>query len=148
MLVLRSKKLPFSGWYFGNQEPAFTVGDKKIYVSGATSSTQDIVKLLKQLESGFKRIINLNKYQSKRTNHAQNRYLDCLVNPVLQVVNILLVLSFEKLFEKVASVNFFKLPKQKITFLWLTEEILDQPLNNDTRTHDNVWNISVCQAPH
>ena len=62
---------------------------KQFYVSVVTSLTQDNVKLLGQLESGFKKTINLKKYQS---NHVQNRYLDCLVNPVLQVVNILLVL--------------------------------------------------------
>ena len=40
--------------------------------------TKDNVKLLKQLEFGFKRTITIirNKYQSKKTNQEQNRYLD------------------------------------------------------------------------
>ena len=37
-----------------NQEPTFTVTDIKFYVPVVTLSTQDNVKLLKQLESGFK----------------------------------------------------------------------------------------------
>ena len=41
-----------------NQEPAFTITDTKLYVHVVTLSTQDNVKLLKQLESGFERTIN------------------------------------------------------------------------------------------
>ena len=39
-----------------------------------TLSTEDNIKLLKQLESGFKRRMNWNKYLPKTTNQAQNRY--------------------------------------------------------------------------
>ena len=53
------------------------------------------IKLLKQLESGFKRTINWNKYQLKVTEQVLNRYLDYLVYPSFQVVNRLFVLSFE-----------------------------------------------------
>ena len=38
------------------------------------------MKLLKQLESGFKRTINWNKYNSKK-NQAQNKYLNILIDP-------------------------------------------------------------------
>ena len=55
-----------------NQEPKFTIIDTKLYVPVLTLSTQD--KLLKQLESGFKRTINWNKYQSKLTEQAQNLF--------------------------------------------------------------------------
>ena len=53
------------------------------------------IKLLKQLESGFKRTINWNKCQLKVTEQVLNRYLDYLVYPSFQVVNRLFVLSFE-----------------------------------------------------
>ena len=53
------------------------------------------IELLKQLESGFKRTINWNKYQLKVTEQVLNRYLDYLVYPSFQVVNRLFVLSFE-----------------------------------------------------
>ena len=45
----------------------FSVTATKCYVSFGTLSIQDDVKLLNQMKSGFKRIINWNKYQSKRT---------------------------------------------------------------------------------
>ena len=41
-----------------NQEPIFTITDTKLYVHVVALSTQDNVKLLKQLESGFERTIN------------------------------------------------------------------------------------------
>ena len=53
------------------------------------------MKLLKQLESGFKRTINWNKYQSKKINKAQNKYLDILIDPSFQGVNRQFVLSFK-----------------------------------------------------
>ena len=51
---------------------------------------------MKQLESGFKRIINWNKYQSKLTGQTQNRYLDYLIDPSFQGVKSKL---FDLLFE-------------------------------------------------
>ena len=59
-----------------NQNPTFTIIDTKLYVSVKTLSTQDNAKILQQLESGFKRTINWNKYQSKVTQQTQNRNLD------------------------------------------------------------------------
>ena len=41
-----------------NQVSKFTITDTILYVPFVTLSTQDNVKLLKQLESGFKRTIN------------------------------------------------------------------------------------------
>ena len=43
----------------------FAVSDTKRYGPVVTLSTQDNAKLLEQLKSGFKRIINWNNYQSK-----------------------------------------------------------------------------------
>ena len=40
----------------------------KIYVPVVTLSTQDNIKLIKLLESGFKGAINLNKHLPKTTN--------------------------------------------------------------------------------
>ena len=69
--------------------------DTKVYVPVVTLSTWDNAKLLQQLKSGFKRIINWNKYQSKVTIQAPNPYLDYLIDPSFQGVNRLFVLSFE-----------------------------------------------------
>ena len=42
---------------------------------------------MKQSESGFKRTINWNKYQSKLKEHPKNTYLDYLTDPSFQGVN-------------------------------------------------------------
>ena len=78
-----------------NQVLTFTITDTKLYVLVITLSTQHNTKLLDQLNSGFKRKINWNKYQSKRTTQAQNPYLDFLIDPSFQGVNSLFVLLFE-----------------------------------------------------
>ena len=64
----------------------FKINDTKLYVPVVTLSTQESIKLLKQLESGFKRTINRNKNLAKTTNQAQNRYLDFLIDPAVQFV--------------------------------------------------------------
>ena len=46
-----------------DQATTFSITDAKLYVPVATLSTQDNAKLLEHLKSGFKRTINLNKYQ-------------------------------------------------------------------------------------
>ena len=48
-----------------NQATTFAITDTKFYAAAVTLSTQDNAKLLQQLKSRFKRIINWNKYQSK-----------------------------------------------------------------------------------
>ena len=45
-----------------NQAATFIITDTKIYVPVRTLSTQENAKLLQQLKSGFKRVINWNKY--------------------------------------------------------------------------------------
>ena len=71
-----SKKSILSAGTAANQVPKFKTTDTKLYVPVVILSTYDNIKLVKQLESGFKRTINWNKYQSKKTSQAQNRYLD------------------------------------------------------------------------
>ena len=91
----RSKKCILVAGTANNQNPSFQINDTKLNVSVVTLSTQENIKLLKQLESGFKRTINWNKYLAKTTNQAQNRYLDFLIDPSFQGVNRLFVLSFK-----------------------------------------------------
>ena len=78
-----------------NQNSIFQINDAKLYVPVVTLLTQENIKLLKQLESGFKRTTNWNKYLAKTTNQARNRYLDFLIDPSFQGVNRLFVLSFK-----------------------------------------------------
>ena len=55
-----------------NKNPSFQITDIKRYVPVVASSTQENIKLLKQLESGFKKTINWNEYLAKTTNQAQS----------------------------------------------------------------------------
>ena len=48
-----------------NQNATFAITETKRYAPVVTSSSQDNAKLLQQLKSGFKRIINLKKYLLK-----------------------------------------------------------------------------------
>ena len=64
-----------------NQEPTFTITDKKLYVPVVTLSTQNNAKLLTQLKSGLKGTIDWNEYEPKVTVDHQNWYLEFLINP-------------------------------------------------------------------
>ena len=66
------------------QATTFLIKDTKLYVSVVTLSTQNKAKLLEPLNSGFKRTINWNKYQSKMSTGIQNQYLDYLTDPCFQ----------------------------------------------------------------
>ena len=65
------------------QNATFAIPDTKLYVPVVTLSTQDNAKLL-QLKSGFKRVINWNKYLSKPELLGQNPNLNHLVEPSFQ----------------------------------------------------------------
>ena len=78
-----------------NQEPKFTITEAKLYLPVVSLSTQDIGKVLKQLESGFERTIYWNKYQSKMTKQARKRYLDFLTDPSFQGINVIFVFSLK-----------------------------------------------------
>ena len=51
----------------------FTITDTKLYVPFITLITQDNAKLLEQLKSGYKRKIDWNKFQSKKSMERQNQ---------------------------------------------------------------------------
>ena len=78
-----------------NQNATFTITDTKLYVPVVTLSIQDNAKLLQQLKSGFKRVINWNKYLSKPELLAQNPSLNHLVEPSFQGINRIFILAYE-----------------------------------------------------
>ena len=69
-----------------NQGATFEITKTKLYVPVVTLSTQDNAKLLPQLKSGFKRIINWNKYLAKPELLRRNPNLNHLVEPSFQGV--------------------------------------------------------------
>ena len=78
-----------------NQNATFAITDTKLYVPVVTLSTQENTKFLQQSKSGFKRVINWNKYLSKPELLAQNPNLNYLVVLSFQGVNRIFVLAFE-----------------------------------------------------
>ena len=78
-----------------NQNATFAITDTKLYAPVVTLSTQDNEKLLQQLKSSFKRVINWNKYLSKPELSAQDSNLNHLVERSFEEVNKLFVLAFE-----------------------------------------------------
>ena len=62
----------------------FEIIDPKLYAQVVTLSTQDNAKLLQQLKSGFKRVVNWNKHLSKPELLAQNPNLNHLIEPSFQ----------------------------------------------------------------
>ena len=55
-----------------NKDATFSITDTKLYVQVVTLVAQDNTKLLQELKSGFKRIINWIKYQRKSELLGQN----------------------------------------------------------------------------
>ena len=74
-----SKKIILVAGSATNQVPKFRITNTKLYAFIVTWSTQQNIDFLKQIESGFKRTTNWNKYYSKK-NQAQNRYLNILID--------------------------------------------------------------------
>ena len=78
-----------------NQGATFAITEMKLCVPVVALSTQDNAKLLQQLKSVFKRIINWNKYLSKLELLARNPNLNHLVEQSFQGVKRLFALAFE-----------------------------------------------------
>ena len=131
-----------------NQNATFAITDTKLYVPVVTLSTQDKAKLLKQLKSGFKRVINWNKYLSKPELLAQNPNLNHLVEPSFQGVNRLFVLAFGNDTER-TSVKGYYLPNVEIKDYNLMingENFFDQPVKNNKVTYENTRKIATGQG--
>ena len=98
-----SEKCVIVATVLANQGAIFSITDKKLYVPIVTLSTQDNVKLLEQLKSGFKRTVNWNKYQAEVSTEEVNQYLDFLIDPSFQGVNRLFVLLFEDVAQRTSN---------------------------------------------
>ena len=137
-----------------NGAGTFAITDTKLYVPVVTLSTQENTKFLQQLKSGFKRIIDLNKYLSKPELLAQNPNLNHLVEPSFQGINCLLfinwlfVLAFENDDDRTAH-NSYYLPTVEIkdyNIMINGENFFDQPIKNNKVTYDNTRKIAIGQG--
>ena len=104
------------------QNPTFQINDTKFYVSVVTLLNQVNIKLFQQLESGFKRTINSNKYLAKTTNQVQNRYLDYLIDLSFQGVNRFFVLPVRDVDDQECHKQYY-LPNVEIKDYVMIDEI-------------------------
>ena len=131
-----------------NQSATFAITDTNLYVPVVTLSTQENTKFLQQLKTGFKRVINWNKYLSKPELLAQNPNLNHLVEPSFQGVNRLFVLAFENDDDR-TSYNEYYLPTVGIkdyNIMINGENFFDQPIKNNNVTYDNIRKIATGQG--
>ena len=128
-------------------ETKFEITNRKLYDLVVTLSTQDNAKLLQQLKSGFKTTINWNKHQRKVSIEGVNQYLDFLIDPSVQGVNTLFVLSFENECDRKVHTGYY-LPKVEIkdySVIIDGKNVMDQPVKNNIRTYDNIRKVSTGQ---
>ena len=131
-----------------NQNPTFQINDTKLYVPVVTLSTQENIKLRKQLESGLKRTINWNKYLAKTKTQAQNIYLDFLIDASFQGVTRLFVLSIKDNNGRESHKKYCPLTVEIKDYNVMIDErnFCDQPIKNDLKTYDNITNIATGQG--
>ena len=128
-----------------NQNPIFTIIETTLHVPVVILSTQDNVKLLPQLKSGFKRTISWNKYLAKPELLAQNRNLNHLIEPSFQGVNILFVLAFENDDQRTSNKRYY-IPNIEIKdYIVMIDgkNFFDQPINNMIKTYENIRKITI-----
>ena len=131
-----------------NQNSTFAITDTKLCVPVVTLSTQENTKFLQQLKSGFKRVINWNKYLSKPELLAQNPNLNHLVEPSFQGVNRLFFLAFENYDDRTINDKYY-LPTIEIedyNIMINGENVFDQPINNNKVTYENIGKIAIGQG--
>ena len=123
-----------------SQVATFAITNTKLYVPVVTLSTQENTKFLQQLKSGFKRVINWNKYLSKPELLARNPNLNHLIEPSFQRVNRLFVLTFENDDDRTSDDEYY-LPAVEIkdhNIMINAEKFFDQPIKNNKVTYENI----------
>ena len=119
----------------------FAITDTKLYVPVVTLSTQENTKLHQQLKSGFKRVINWNKYLSKPN-------LNYLAEPSFQGINRLFVLAFEGDAQRTSNSGYY-LPNVEIkdyNIIINGENFFDQLIKNNKVTYEKIRKIATGQG--
>ena len=120
-----------------NDAITFAITDTKLYVPVVTLSTQDNAKLLQQLKSGFKRVINWNKYLSKPDLLAQNPNLNYLIEPSFDGI---FILAYEGDAQR-TSAKGYNLPNVEIKNYYIMingENFFDQTVKDNKVTYENI----------
>ena len=120
----------------------------KLYALVVTSSTQGNAELLQQLNLGFKRTINWNKYLSKQLMEVKNWYLDHLTSPSFQGVNRLFRLLFVNEASRIRHTAYY-LPKIEIKDYSIkinSQDFFDQAVNKNIKASKNIQNVVTGQG--
>ena len=128
-----------------NGAGTFAITDTKLYVPVVTLSTQENTKFLQQLKSGFKRVINWNKYLSKPELIRRNPNLNHLVEPSFQGIIRLFVLAFGGDAQRIVHTGYY-LPNVEIkdyNVMINGENFFDQPIKNNKVTYENIRKITT-----
>ena len=129
-----------------NQNATFEITGTKLYVPVVTLSTQDNSKLLQQLNSGFKRVINWNKHLSKP--ELLRRNPNHLVEPSFQGVNRFFVLAFENDTQRTGAKDYYLLNVEikDCNIMIKGENFFDQPVKSNNVTYENIRKIATGQG--
>ena len=131
-----------------NQNATFAITNTKLYVPVVTLSTKKKnAKLLQQLNSGFKRVINWNKYLSKPELLLQNANLNYLVEPSFHGVNRFFVLAFENDSQRI-STRRYHLPTVEIkdyNAMINGVNFFVQTIKNNKVIYENIRKIATGQ---
>ena len=131
-----------------NQNATFEITDTKLYLPVVTLSTQYNSQLPKQLESGFKREVNWNKYLSKPELLAQNPNLNHLAESKFQGNNKVFVLAFEKDTQRTSAKGYYlpNLELKDYNDLIDGKNFFDQPIKDNKATYENIRKITTGQG--
>ena len=97
------------------------------------------------MRSGFKRVINWNKYLSRPALLAQNPNLNYLIDPSFQGVNRLFVLAFENDAQRNVHSGYY-LPNVEIknyNVMINGKIFFDQPIKNHKVTYENIIKVAT-----
>ena len=112
-----------------------------------TLSTQNHAKPLEKLNYGFKRTINWNKYQSKKSREGRNQYFDYLIDPSFQGVNRLFVLSFEDKGQRLSHNRHYLLTVEIKNYVTIYgQKCFSQPVKINLTTYDSMQKIATGQG--
>ena len=131
-----------------NQNATFAITDTKLYAPVITLSQQDNAKLLQKLKSGFKRVINWNKYLSKRELLAQNPNLNHLVEPSFQGINRIFALSYENDTQRTSGKVYYlqNVEIKDYNIMINGENSVDQLIKDSKVTYENIRKIATGQG--
>ena len=136
----------------GADSATLEVTDAKLYVPGVTLSAEDNVKLVKQLNEGFKRPVYWNKYKVIDNKVVENaeKHIRELLDSSYQGVKRLFVLAYNnKEGDNKVSVDSYKkyfLPRVKIENYNIEidgRNFYDQPINDSIKQYDEVRKVST-----